>query len=572
MLKTITVNNFAIIDNLELDFNKGMTVLTGETGAGKSIIIDALQYTLGARADVGMVRHGCTRADLSVLFDVDSIPAALTWLQANELDDGQQCLLRRTINADGRSKQFINGQPCTQNQLRELAPLLINIHGQHENQSLGKKTTQQQLLDDFAASLTITSKRNQTKALDKFADHGALLQEVQQHYQQWAAINQQLAALSDNGSDHSARIDLLSYQLQELEQVGVTTEELPQLAQEHKKLSVSDAILDDCTLADRLLADGNDETIRSLLNTCISKLHKHQQYDARIANSCKMLNDALIQIEESHHELSSYLEHVEINPERLQQIEARISLIHDLARKHRIKPEELPGKQEQIKQELDNLQHAGERSAKLLAEREQVEQRYQAAGAKLSASRAKAAKQFNQLVSDNIRQLGMPGGQFAVEFGARDTISQYGLEQTEFLVSANPGQPLKPITKVASGGELSRISLAIEVITAENTNTPTLIFDEVDVGIGGGTAEIVGKLLRALGHKTQVLCITHLPQVAAQAHHHLQVIKTTDGKQTQTQLQALSGEEKVYEIARMLGGVKLTEQTLAHARSLLEEV
>lgn len=569
MLKNITVTNFAIIDNLELDFSGGMTVLTGETGAGKSIIIDALQYALGARADSNMVRHNAKRADISVLFNIANIPNAIDWLKTQELEDENNCLLRRTINADGGSKQFINGQPCTQNQLRELAELLITIHGQHENQNLSKKTVQQQLLDDFANSLGLVNKKNQAKALDKFAAHGQLLQNVTVAYQQWLIIKHEIDNLQNNNHDYSARIELLTYQLNELEKLGLAENELKQLEAEHKKLSSADAISEDCSTVKTLLSDESDESIISLLQTSLNKLQKYQSLDIKIANSYTMINEALIQAQEADDELENYLNHIEINPERLQQVDSRLSEINDLARKHKIHPEKLPEKLLQLTQELHNLQHADKRLETLSEQLSVAEKNYLDTAKQLTASRKLAAKTFNQQVTYNIQQLGMPNGEFSVNFIARDQFNQSGAEGIEFLISANPGQPMKPINKIASGGELSRISLAIEVITAQNTNTPTLIFDEVDVGIGGGTAEIVGRLLRELGNKTQVLCITHLPQVAAQAHHHLQVRKLTNQKETQTEIIELLNEDKVKEIARMLGGVKITAQTLAHAEEMI---
>lgn len=571
MLHTITVNNFAIIDNLELDFEPGMTVLTGETGAGKSIIIDALQYALGARADSSMVRHGCKRADISVDFDINTIPAAQDWLKQHELDDENNCLLRRTINADGGSKQFINGQACTQTQMRELATLLINIHGQHENQNLSNKIKQQQLLDEFASSLSLGNQKNQTTALDKFAKHQKLVSNVNEAFNAWQTIKTEIDRLKNNDSDHTARIDLLSYQINELENLALEPNEFELLAKQQKALSQADNIATDCNLARNLL-DNDDNNVCAMLQTAIAKLNRYQEYDPRIANSYKLLDEAFIQSQEALHELESYLDNFESDPEKLHEIEQRMQQIHDLARKHKIEPKELPEKLVALQAELDNLQHADKRIAELQSELIQAEKNYQTAAKKLTTSRQLAAEKFNQQVTHNIQQLGMPNGVFSVNLSPREGIHATGNEKIEFLVASNPGSPAKPISKVASGGELSRISLAIEVITAQNTNTPTLIFDEVDVGIGGGTAEIVGKLLRQLGNRTQVLCITHLPQVAAQGHHHLMVGKTTDGKQTNTTITALKPEQKIQEIARMLGGVKITKQTLAHAEEMLADV
>ncbi len=571
MLRTITVNNFAIIDNLELDFAAGMTVLTGETGAGKSIIIDALQYALGARADSDMVRNGCARADISVDFDITHITDAQDWLQQQELNDELHCLLRRTINASGGSKQFINGQACTQNQMRELATLLINIHGQHENQHLSNKVKQQKLLDEFAQSLSLSNAKNQTAALDNFAKHQNFVLEVQQAYETWQKIKTEIHTLQINDNDHSARIDLLNYQITELENLNLEPNEFELLATQQKTLSQADSIATDCNTAKNLL-DNDNESICTLLQTASNKLMRYQQYDSRLANCYKLLDEALIQLQEALHELENYLDNFENDPEKLYTIEQRMQQIHELSRKHKIEPNELENKYVTLQQELNNLQHADKRLAELERELKQAEKIYQAAAKKLTASRAAAAEQFNQQVTENIQQLGMPNGLFTVKLEQRDGIHASGNEKIEFLVASNPGSPAKPISKVASGGELSRISLAIEVITAQNTNTPTLIFDEVDVGIGGSTAEVVGKLLRQLGARTQVLCITHLAQVAAQGHHHLMVGKKTDGKQTHTTITALTSEQKIQEIARMLGGIKITKQTLAHAEEMLTDV
>tara|TARA_R110000868_G_scaffold8205_7_gene42775 strand:+ start:92152 stop:93867 length:1716 start_codon:yes stop_codon:yes gene_type:complete len=569
MLKSITINNFAIVENLELDFQAGMSSLTGETGAGKSILIDALQYALGARADASMVRHGADRASISVMFDVQNIPAASEWLQAHELDQAHDCLLRRTINADGRSKHFVNGQASTQTQVRELGELLINIHGQHENQNLSKGDKQQQLLDDFAQSTSFNNKKQQQKALDKFAKHGDLLVNVQNIYQQWQRINQEMTQLRKQDTDQ-ARIELLQYQIQELAELGLSDNELDTLTAEHKQLANADDIIADSKQALNIIYEDDDVNALSLLTTAQASLNAHRNVSKHIESAYNMLSDAVIQVQEAASELQDYTDGVEANPERLVEVEQRLSQIHGIARKHHVDAEQLPALHDRLSKELDSVAHADKHLKALEQERQKIETDYQTAAKQLSASRAKAAKTFNQQVTANIQQLGMPNGQFEVKLTLQDKITETGLEKIEFLVSANPGQPLKPLTKVASGGEISRISLAIQVITAQADNTPSLIFDEVDVGIGGGTAEIVGKLLRQLGERAQVLCITHLAQVAAQGNHHLQVQKQSDKKTTQTRVVYLSDAERIQEIARMLGGIKITEQTLAHAKEMLE--
>ncbi len=568
MLQHLNIKDFAIIADLALDLKAGMTVLTGETGAGKSILIDALQYALGARADASMVRYGCERADISLSFSLKNIPAANAWLQEHELNTDDECILRRTISSDGRSKHFINGQLSPQAQVRELGELLVNIHGQHENQRLMQRDNQQQLLDDFATADTLTKSRQQQKLLDQFAHHADLLKRVQTLYQAWQTVQQKIAQLQQ-GENNTARLSLLEFQVQELTALNLQTNEYAALGLEHKQLANADTLLQHCEQALALLSENTDANIDTLLNATLHELHTQQELDPRLKNAYVLLQEAQIQIQEANHELNHYRDSVEINPERLAVVEQRLSILHDTARKYKVTPENLLALVTQLSTELTDLQQADKRIAELELEAQQLAADYATAAKALSQSREKAAQRFNAAVTQHIRELGMPEGDFKVQFEPQTKLSAQGAEKIEFLISANRGQPPKPLSKVASGGELSRISLAIQVITASADNTPTLIFDEVDVGIGGGTAEIVGKLLRELSKKAQVLCITHLPQVAAQGHQHLQVSKTTQKNVTISQLQEIKEATRVEEIARMLGGVKITANTLAHAKEML---
>ncbi len=570
MLKNIAINDFTIIDQLDLDLRKGMTAVTGETGAGKSIIIDALQLALGARADHSVIRSGCERANITASFAIENIPAARRWLQQHEVDADHECILRRTINANGGSKHYVNGHACTQTQLRELGDLLLNIHGQHANQQLYKRDNQQQLLDEFALSMGLNKTTNQAKLLDQFGQHETLLNKVKSLYKQYTQIKNEINQLASTQTDQSAKIELLHYQTQELEQLDMQPDEWPRLTQEHKQLANAEQIITDCQQAFLCLSHTDEPKAEELLQQAQSLLSKYQQLDPRLQTSVELLNQALIQCQEARNELQSYVDAIEVNPERLAEVEQRLTRIHELARKHHVEPSQLTALLTNLQTKLERIQHADQRVQILEKELLTIEQEYQQMALQLTASRQAAATQLERLVTHHIQQLGMPHGQFAIQFTPLSTINSSGAEKIEFLVNANPGQPLQSLAKVASGGEVSRISLAIQVVTAQAENTPTMIFDEVDVGIGGGTAEIVGKLLRDLGKKTQVLCITHLPQVASQADHHLRVSKNSDSKTTTSQIDFLSAEQRIQEVARMLGGVKITEHTLAHAEEMLQ--
>lgn len=554
MLTHIHIRDFAIIEQVELNLSAGTTVLTGETGAGKSILVDALELALGARGDNRVVRHGCKRAEISAGFDVGGVAEAAAWLDEHDLDADGECVLRRVVGDDGRSRAYINGRPVPVQLLRELGDHLVDIHGQHEHQSLLKRTMQRRLLDDFAG-------------------HGELLAGVAEACGRWHTLEQELAELSQAATDRNARLDLLRYQVGELQALELGADEWIELDAERGRLVNANRLLEGSRQALDALYEADEGAAFSLITHAAGELEQLQPYDTALAPITELLSGAGIQIQEAASELRRYLGRVELDPERLAWVEQRLASIQELARKHRVAPEELPGCLARLEREFAGLERADSRLEKLREEIQSAAEHYQTLAAQLGAGRRHAAAKFAALVTAHMQELGMPGGRFGavIEPRADGRFSVAGMERVEFQVSANPGQPLQPLNKVASGGELSRISLAIQVVTAQNSRrVPTLIFDEVDVGIGGGVAEIVGRQLRRLGQTNQVLCITHLPQVAALAHHHLRVTKTAGKTTARTSLQRLSNGERRDEVARMLGGVKITEQTLAHAQEMVE--
>lgn len=553
MLKHLHIRNFALVESLELDLKPGMTVLSGETGAGKSILLDALGLTLGDRADSAVIRHGEERAEISATYQLQGLPEVKAWLAERELEMDDECILRRIVGADGRSRAFINGQPMPLQSLRELGEQLVDIHGQHAHQSLLKRDIQRQLLDSFAG-------------------HNDLARETAAACRTWQRLNEEYERLNRAGAEREARLELLRYQVQELESLKLGPNELAELDEEHTRLANANRLLEGAQSAVTRLYEGEELNISTLLEQTLSELQELQGFDNSLSSACELLEGAAIQAREAATELRHYVERMELDPERLSWIEQRLADIHDLARKHRIAPDGLNSLQQQLQQELDELDQAGSRLDGMQEEIDRTLARYQDLAVKLSAGRTRAAKKLAGLVSDNMQELGMGGGRFdIVLIPIENTPSPHGLESVELRVSANPGQPLRPLNKVASGGELSRISLAIQVITASQEGIPTLIFDEVDVGVGGGVAEMVGRQLRALGENRQVLCVTHQPQVAAQGHHHFQISKSSQGKVTRTEVVAIDGEDRVAEVARMSGGVTVTEQTLDHARELISQ-
>ena len=551
MLTSLTIRNYAIIDKLELDFADGMTALTGETGAGKSILLGALGLVLGDRADSDSIKQSCDHADITAAFDTRNIPAASLWLNAHELDEDDDCIIRRRVSNDGRSRAFINGNPVNVQTLRELGELLIDIHGQHEHQSLMKSTAQRQLLDDYAS-------------------HQQLLNEVQNNFHDLKQTEQALAQLEQDTSDRANRIDLLSFQTQELEALALAENEYQELNEKHSRMANAEKISSAIYHAINDLYSSDDSNILSQLSHHLSALTEIAEIDNKIQPAIDMLQEASIQLEESVSHLRDYIDDVELDPAELATVEQRIQSILDLARKHRVEPDDLPALHQKLESELNNITHADERLEELRRQHAALVQLYKTNAIKLGDSRKKAAKKLNKEITTAMQTLGMKGGKFLIEVSSNeDTVSVNGIDKVEFTVSANAGQACKPLARVASGGELARISLAIQMITAAQCRIPTMIFDEVDSGVGGGIAEIVGKQLRLLGKTNQVLCITHLPQVASQAHQHLRVQKKSEQEQTQTNVYPLNQNERIKEIARMLSGVEITEQSLAHAEDMI---
>ncbi|HBC00311.1 MAG TPA: DNA repair protein RecN [Pseudomonas sp.] len=552
MLVHLSVHNYAIVEHLDLELKRGMSVISGETGAGKSIMLDALGLTLGDRADSSVVRIGADKADILASFDLDDIPDARTWLAERDMDHDGPCILRRVITAEGRSRGYINGTPCPQGDLKSLGELLIDIHSQHEHQSLLKTDTHRRLLDEYSG--------NQE-----------LARQVQLAAQRWRQTRQTLERLSNSGDEQRARHQLLSYQLEELENLALGENELEQLEREHKSLANAEQLLGACRQVMELCSESDAGNVLSALTSSLQRLSAFQNQPQALSEAVNLLASAQIQVEEAIGELNRFVDHFDADPERQQMLEERLDTIYTLARKHRVQPTELPNLHQQLLEELEGLNADDEAVERLGEELAAYARHYEEKASELSRMRQAAAEQLASAVEVEIQRLGMPGGRFSVQLkpAAEGELMPYGLEQVEFLVSANPGQPLRALAKVASGGELSRISLAIQVITAQTSRVPTLVFDEVDVGIGGPTAEIVGQLLRRLGERGQVLTVTHLPQVAAQGHHHLFVHKARGADETRTAVAELDQNGRVEEIARMLGGVDLTEQSLAHARQMV---
>ena len=550
MLTELTVSNYAIAEKVELNFNRGMTALTGETGAGKSIVLDALGLAMGGRADAGAVRHGAKRADITATFDISRIAEARKWLEIQELDDAEHCILRRSISKEGRSRAFINGQPCPLSQLKELGGMLMDIHSQHQHQSLLRKETHRKLLDEFAGAET-------------------LLEQTRAAWKTWHQTRQKLEQRRQNADEAEARLQLLRYQVEELDRLSLEDDEQQALELEQEQLSQADAVLHTSHQA-ALLCTEEETSAAGLVRQALQQLEQLPVEVPALNETLQMLNEAEIQISEAGDNLRRFVEDYEADPARLAEVEERLSAIYQMARKHRITPEQLPELHQSLSAELAELD-GGEGSLERL-EAELAEQRaaFNELANQLTEKRQQAAVDLDQRIAEELAQLSMPSVQFVTHLNrnAGDEPAPHGLEDIEFLVSANPGQPARPLAKVASGGELSRISLAIQVVVAQTSTTPTLVFDEVDVGIGGGTAEVVGRLLRSLGDNGQVLCVTHLAQVAAQSHQHLFVSKFTEADATYSRIETLNKQGRIDEVARMLGGMDMTKQTMAHAKEM----
>ncbi len=550
MLSHLNISNYAITESLDIELHPGMTVLTGETGAGKSIMLDALGLALGDRADNNIVRPGADRADIHALFDISQIAGAATWLKERELDDGSECMLRRVITSEGRSRAYINGQPVTLQAIRELGNLLIDIHSQHAHQSLLQKPYQRELLDAFAGT-------------------SALAQQVSEHCSQYQRSSKTLATLASNVAEQNAQEQLLRYQLEELNRLNLQPNELEELENQQKQLANAEQILAANHHSLQLCREGEVNAM-GILHQALSSLNSSQHQCAAQSNAAQLIESARIQIEEAARELQTVLDGTELDPDRLVEVESRLDAIYQTARKHRLQPAELPALHASLAEQLEGLNASDEKLEQLRIEQRKSLQAYNDKAATLSEKRRKAAATMKKRVEEQLRALSMKHCEvdFALQ-ALSDEPHSCGREEVEILISTNPTSAKGPLNKIASGGELSRISLAIQVVTAQVAAIPTIVFDEVDVGIGGATAEIVGKLLNELGKRSQVLCVTHQPQVASQGDHHIRVQKVGDKKHLRTELQPLKDEQKIDEIARMLGGISITENTLAHAREML---
>lgn len=549
MLTHLSINNYTLVDKLDLELQPGMTAITGETGAGKSVLLDALGLTMGDRADADRIRAGHKRADINASFDIERLAEARQWLRDHDLDVDGECLLRRVITSEGRSRAYINGQPVTIGQLRALGEMLIDIHAQHEHQSLLKKDTQRRLLDEYAG-------------------HQDLLLKLGQTYRDWQAALARFTSLKENAEESDARVQLLSYQVEELDQLTIQPGEVEKLEVEQKTLANGESILHNSYQL-VALCGGEDQSILEGLNRALQLMDDLPEDNPAFREAAQMLASAQIQVEEAQHEIERYIDGFDLDPERLQAVEERLTAIFDIARKHRVQPVELTLLHENLSSELQGLSGEDGDLEQLGAKVQQLEANYRALGQTLSAQRASAGKQLAKAINQQLKKLAMEHARLEVELSTTDKPSATGLEDVQLVISTNPGQPLKPLVKIASGGELSRISLAIQVVTAQTSPAPTLVFDEIDVGIGGATADIVGQLLRQLGDKAQIICVTHLAQVASKAHGHLRVNKITKGTKVVTTLEQLSQEQKVEEIARMIGNNKMTQTSLDHAREML---
>ncbi len=553
MLSSINIIDLAVVQSLELELDRGLTVLTGETGAGKSILLTALGLALGNRADSGYIRPNCKRAEITLEFDLKDSADAAKWLNDHDLDEDDQCLIRRVISEDGRSKAYINNRQTTLQSLQELSSHLLEIHGQHAHLTLLESTEQRRLLDDYGG-------------LNK------LVNELNLQVKQWQTVHKELEQREHAMQDADARIELLRYQVEELEQNEVETLEYATISEQQHRLTHLDSVLTTAQTELTRLYDDEQGAVASALDSSIQALTAIVDFAPELQEVISMLTESHIQIEEASRTLRQILDSQEPDPEQLNWLNDKLVIFHDLARKHQIKPDQLNTHLHTLKQQLDTLDSSEETLEALRESKRDLETNYQTLANKLSGQRSKLAKKLSIVITASIRQLGMPQGQFVIEIepGKNPAPQLFGSDQIQFLISANPGLPPRPLSKIASGGELSRISLAIQVAVSQTRSVATMIFDEVDSGIGGGTAQIVGELLRQLGTRQQVLCVTHLAQVAAQSHQHLLVHKTTDGDSTQSKVSQITDKQRAQEIARMLGGVEITEQTLAHAQEMLD--
>ncbi len=552
MLTSLSIRDLAVVTQLELNLSSGLTVLTGETGAGKSILLTAIGLALGDRADSGYLRSGAEKAEIELVFDLEDAAAAQAWLTEQSLEEDEQCIIRRQISKDGRSKAWINGRAATLKSLQALSEKLVEIHGQH-------------------AYLSLLQHSEQLRLLDSAANASSQLKTVNSLAKQWQTIDHQLKKQAQESHDQQAKEELLRYQIDELEALNIDQLNFSALEQEHQLLANVDTILLTGQQQLEQLYEDDQRSANALLGQSIHAFESLEALAPELSEVTQLLKESQIQLQEANSTLRARFDQMEADPQRLAALDEQLRLLSDLARKHQVTPEALPEKFEQLSGELKEINSDAENNEQLQKQLKETEHDYRLASSALSKTRTEAAETLQNKISDLIKQLGMAQGQFLVEIKTDNDKAPHpeGCDKVDFLVSANPGLPPRPLAKVASGGELSRISLAIQVAITDTKSAPTLIFDEVDSGIGGAVAEIVGQKLRALGVNRQVMCVTHLPQVASQGKNHLIIKKISSKASTETTVKQLSEKERLQEIARMLGGLKITEQTLAHAEEML---
>lgn len=553
MLTQLTINNFAIVRHLILDLNEGMSVITGETGAGKSIAIDALGLCLGYRSESSMIRNGADKADITATFSMQPNSPAYLWLKEHELldeDNPSECILRRMINLEGRSKAFVNNRPMPISQLRELGQYLIHLNGQHAPQLLLKSEYQQEVLDNYA-------------------DISPLLNKMAEQYHAWKKLNKQVKNFHQQCKENEARKQLLQYQVEELDEFAIKKDEFEQLEEDQNRLANAEQLTGLSQSVIGALSD-NDLNVDSMLYRAIRDLEELVELDNSYQSALDMLNEALIQVQEASSEISQIAGNIEQDPALLNELDERISQAIMLARKHQIQPQELWQQHQKLKAELEELLNFEENEEQLIIDEQNAYQACLAIADELYQKRQTAGQKLAEKVTAQIKALAMENGEFFIDIQHNpDKLSPNGADFVEFNLRSNLGQTAQPLAKIASGGELSRISLAVQVLTANKLSTPTIIFDEVDVGISGPTATVVGKLLRQLGKKCQVLCVTHLPQVASHGNYHFNVQKYVENNQTETQMSLLTEKERVNALARLLGGSKITDAVLANAQEML---
>ena len=553
MLLSITINNYTLVDTLEIEFSSGTTAITGETGAGKSLILDALSMALGDRADSSTIRQGKDRAQITASFDISSIPEAKLWLDNHDITADDECILRRIYTTEGRSRGYINGQPCTMQQLKQLGDLLVDLHSQHEHQSLLRRNTHRKLLDEFNASTELAVK-------------------VAEYFHDWQGAAKTLQDLAERSDEFNARRELLEFQIEELQELNLEPSYLQQLELEQQNLANAEQIIQDSQKLLAISDQGEAFNLRDGFNQSLSILSQLKHKPEALEEAEQLLQSGLIQVDEAVRCIEQHIDRFEANPQRLQHIEDELGLIFQLARKHRVDSHQLAEKLEELVLELRQLT-AGDQNLEALQQQvDEFAAKYKKAATELSLIRQQGAVKMSQGINQQLQQLSMQGAELLIQLTQLDenNYKSYGLEDIELMISTNPGQAHKPLAKVASGGELSRVSLAIQVVAAANSSIPTLVFDEVDVGIGGSTADIVGKLLKQLGDRGQVISVTHQPQVAAHAHQHYVVSKVTADSSAESTIVNLNKTQRIEELARMLGGAKVTNQTLSHASELFD--